>query len=160
MSTIVSLTHPCSHPRSRVPVLSLSLSPVTHAHAHTGTHTHAHTHTHTHTLGWSQHLIMFSTIRTSSAVPRGAPSTITQCEEYSPFTPDVVWKIFAPPPRTVFLHTHLVRVGISWCVFDSPTPRVLSFYTRTWPESAFHGVLFTIRRSAAVPTGALLQLPH
>ena len=82
---------------------------------------------------------MFLTIRLFSAVPRGrprlgarrtrAPSTITQYEYYSPLSPDGVPKLFGTPPRTVFLHTGFPGNGISWCVFEHHTFRVLFFYT-------------------------------
>ena len=53
----------------------------------------------------------------------GAPSTITQYEYYSPFSPDGVPKLFGTPPRIVF-------------------------YTQDPREFAFHGVFLNITRFA------------
>ena len=88
------------------------------------------------------------TIRLCSAVPKGrprlgarrtrAPSTITQYEYYSPLSPDDVRKIAGTPPRIVFLHTGFPGVGISWCVFEHHTFRVLFFYTQDSRETLFH----------------------
>ena len=103
---------------------------------------------------------MFLTIRLFSAVPRGrprlgarrtrAPSTITQYEYYSPYSPDGVPKLFGTPPRIVFLHTGFPGVGISWCVFEHHTFRVLFFYTQDSRVLAFHNVFVTIRSVGTV----------
>ena len=68
----------------------------------------------------------------------GAPSTITQYEYYSPFSPDGVPNVSGTPPRIVFLHTGFPGVGISWCVFEHHTFRVLFFYTHDSRETLFH----------------------
>ena len=57
----------------------------------------------------------------------GAPSTITQYEYYSPYSPDGGRNVSDPPSRIVFLHTGFPGVGISWCVFEHHTSRVLFF---------------------------------
>ena len=77
---------------------------------------------------------MFLTIRLLSAVPRGrprlgarrtrAPSTITQYEYYSPYSPDGVPNVAGTPPRIVF------------------------FYTQDSLELEFHGVFLNITRLA------------
>ena len=44
----------------------------------------------------------------------GAPSTITQYEYYSPYSPDGVPKLAGTPPRIVFLHTGFPGYAGSW----------------------------------------------
>merc|ERR1712023_73018 len=92
---------------------------------------------------------MLVTIRKSAAVPRGALLHLLHMNILSPLPPCRA-ECSRPPSEYCSLHTHLVPVGMSCCVFDSPTPRVLSFYTRPWLESALHGMLVTIRKSAAI----------
>ena len=83
----------------------------------------------------------------------GAPSTITQYEYYSPYSPDGVQKIFGTPPRIVFLHTGFPGNCISWCVFEHHTFRVLFFHTQDSRETDFSYVFLTIRLFSAVPRG-------
>ena len=72
----------------------------------------------------------------------GAPSTITQYEYYSPFSPDGVPNVSGTPPRIVFLHTGFPGVGISWCVCEHHTFRVLLFYTHRIPGKHFFHMCF------------------
>ena len=53
--------------------------------------------------------------------------------------------VAGPPPRIVFLRTGFPGVGISWCVFEHHTFRVLFFYTQDSRVLAFHNVFVTIR---------------
>ena len=57
-----------------------------------------------------------------------------------------------------FLRTGFPGVGISWCVFEHHTFRVLFFYTQDSRENPFSYVFLSIRLFSAVPRGPPLPL--